>query len=234
MSPVEGSAYSCTVTLVVTVSPARTPVSVGIMRRLVSEQLPLVMSAVAKRAVALDSTGLLAGGRVGGLSFYPALEISSVFYGAEQRRRREAERKKQTSYLGLSEVSLPFDEDAREKSEANNASASSAAEATETEPAADRKAPADVSNADVDDADASSSRSKWFQDESPSSPGECEVHLRRLDTDAMRHRRAVGAVLIDAPPDVTWRVLSFFEGYSSFVPHLAFSERVALPSSVSR
>ena len=88
--------------------------------------------------------------------------------------------------------------------------------------------------------------------------GAAEVHLRRLDTFDMLHRRAVAAVTIDAPPEVrspkwrgstccstaaspanlptcvlqaVWAVVTDYDRLAEFIPNLAVSQRIALPST---
>lgn len=61
--------------------------------------------------------------------------------------------------------------------------------------------------------------------------GAAEVHLRRLDTFDMLHRRAVAAITIDASPEAVWDVLTDYNRLAEFIPNLAVSQRIALPSN---
>jgi hypothetical protein len=74
---------------------------------------------------------------------------------------------------------------------------------------------------------------RWFvdDDESLTRPGASEVHMRRFDTETTLHRRALGAVRIEASPDVVYQALTDFERHPNFIPHLARTERIDLPFS---
>lgn len=61
-----------------------------------------------------------------------------------------------------------------------------------------------------------------------------EVHLRRLDQLDFLHRRAVSAITINAPIEAVWQVLTDYDHLAEFVPNLAISERIALPTNAPR
>lgn len=60
-----------------------------------------------------------------------------------------------------------------------------------------------------------------------------EVHLRRLDTTDMLHRRAVAVIAVEATPEEVWEVLTDYEALPEFVPNLALCERLPLPRGVN-
>mmetsp|Transcript_17545 Transcript_17545/g.43309 ORF Transcript_17545/g.43309 Transcript_17545/m.43309 type:complete len:487 (-) Transcript_17545:374-1834(-) len=99
-----------------------------------------------------------------------------------------------------------------------------------------REGPMDeVNNATVGPFVVAPATERWFteeDDEDLTCPGASEVHMRRFDNQTTLHRRALGAVRIEAPPELVYRVLTSFEGMPNFVPNLAFTERVALPFNV--
>jgi len=61
-----------------------------------------------------------------------------------------------------------------------------------------------------------------------------EIHLRRLDGLEYCHRRLVASIRIDAPGSSVWQVISDYDNLANFVPNLASSERIRLPSSAPK
>ncbi|KAK9837252.1 hypothetical protein WJX81_001866 [Elliptochloris bilobata] len=56
-----------------------------------------------------------------------------------------------------------------------------------------------------------------------------EVHLRRLDSPDLLHRRAVTVISVDADPQEVWDVLTDYEHLPAFVPNLMLCERLPVP-----
>lgn len=56
-----------------------------------------------------------------------------------------------------------------------------------------------------------------------------EIHLRRLDRIDKLHRRAVASVVINAPINLIWNILTDYNNLAQYVPNLAASERMQLP-----
>lgn len=61
-----------------------------------------------------------------------------------------------------------------------------------------------------------------------------EIHLRRLDGLEYLHRRIVASIHVDAPGSSVWQVISDYDNLANFVPNLASSERIRLPSSAPK
>lgn len=61
-----------------------------------------------------------------------------------------------------------------------------------------------------------------------------EIHLRRLDGLEYWHRRLVASIRIDAPGSSVWQVISDYDNLANFVPNLASSERIRLPTSAPK
>lgn len=57
-----------------------------------------------------------------------------------------------------------------------------------------------------------------------------EVHMRKLDTAAMLHRRVVCSLHIAAPLKCVWNVLTDYERLPDFIPNLVMSEELPCPS----
>ena len=53
--------------------------------------------------------------------------------------------------------------------------------------------------------------------------------MRRFDSDSAFHRRAIGAVRVEAPPSAVYGILTDYESYPDFLPDLAFLELVRVP-----
>jgi len=73
---------------------------------------------------------------------------------------------------------------------------------------------------------------EWAQKGSGDSlPGDVEIHLRRLDGLGYLHRRSVAAIKVNASPALVWKVVTDYNRLAEFVPNLASSERIRLPST---
>ena len=72
----------------------------------------------------------------------------------------------------------------------------------------------------------------WAQNRSGGSlPGDVEIHLRRLDGLDYLHRRSVAAIKVNASPALVWNVVTDYNRLAEFVPNLASSERIRLPTT---
>ena len=236
------AAYLCDLRLELEILPLRYAVTTRSLERWMSSQLPVVVRQVVARSIELDQVRLRAP------RFLPALEAT---FGARILSDNKREGRRDTNgrplgYLGLSELPLPLrdnggdDENRTVQGDhisdrldlVTNSAASTRSGSRGRARAASRL---DGVCGEVPGTSVSSAQpgERWFteDDDNLTRPGASEVHMRRFDTDTTLHRRALGAVRIDAPPDVVYRTLTNFEGMSDFIPNLAFIERVELPFS---
>jgi ribosome-associated toxin RatA of RatAB toxin-antitoxin module len=75
----------------------------------------------------------------------------------------------------------------------------------------------------------SNSNSYSYSDSDSDSDSTTEIHLRRLDRIGKLHRRAVASVVINAPINTIWNILTDYNNLAQYVPNLAASERMQLP-----
>ena len=225
LRPVKGASYLCDVELETRIAPRRYPVSVAALRKWTELQLADTVKGAVKRAIEIDQIRLRAP------RFLPALETSFGNSGPADRGGVGGEgaaaaggpAKEQplapSGYLGLSDVPLA----AVLGEEAGNGA--------ETSPSGE----ASSASAEKRDADSASSRrgvaDRWFADGDANliEPGSSEVHMRRFDSDSAFHRRAIGAVRVEAPPSAVYAILTDYESYPDFIPDLAFLELVRAP-----
>ena len=192
------------------------------------------------RAIELDQMRLRAP------RFLPALETSFGKSMDQDARRRERNLILGGSpgYLGLSELPLPSNavmRDSCAKFDASNASAEGSSAQILQAPKEETEATGVSGNVYEKQSPGPSSQNgceneiptgqRWFVDNDAglSSPGASEVHLRRFDTETTFHRRAIGAVRVEAPPELVYRILTDFDAMPEFIPNLAFVERVNPP-----
>ena len=214
LRPVKGASYVCDVELETRIAPRRYPVSVAALRKWTELQLADTVKGVVKRAIEIDQIRLRAP------RFLPALETSFGNLGPVDRGgggggegapAAAGQAKEQplapAGYLGLSDVPLAAVLDAED--EGNGAGAAE----------------------DGDVESASSRGDRWFADgdKNLTNVGACEVHMRRFDSDSAFHRRAIGAVRVEAPPSAVYGILTDYESYPDFLPDLAFLELVRVP-----
>ena len=198
------------------------------------------MANVIMRAIELDQMRLRAP------RFLPALETSFGKSMDPDARRRERNLILGGSpgYLGLSELPLPSNavmRDSCAKFDASNASAEGSSAQILQAPKEETEATGVSGNVYEKQSPEPSSQNgceneiptgqRWFVDNDAglSSPGASEVHLRRFDTETTFHRRAIGAVRVEAPPELVYRILTDFDAMPEFIPNLAFVERVNPP-----
>jgi len=222
LRPVKGASYVCDVELETRIAPRRYPVSVAALRKWTELQLADTVKGVVKRAIEIDQIRLRAP------RFLPALETSFGNLGPVDRGgggggegapAAAGQAKEQplapAGYLGLSDVPLAAVLDAEDAGNGAGAAASAGAGAAE----------------DGDVESASSRGDRWFADgdKNLTNVGACEVHMRRFDSDSAFHRRAIGAVRVEAPPSAVYGILTDYESYPDFLPDLAFLELVRVP-----
>lgn len=241
--------YLCDVGLELEVRPLRFAVDTSSLRRWTSAQLPAVVQQVVARSMELDQVRLRAP------RFLPALEAT---FGARFEFDGWSGEKRSTvggprGYLGLSELPLPLRDDGRDDERgAGGRFTSGRPDSTTTSQvpkvatmANDRtvrnstdqgagKTNGEEGEAAVGKVGSAQVAERWFieDDSNLTLPGASEVHMRRFDTETTLHRRALGAVRIQAPPDVVYRILTHFEGMPKFVPNLAFTEQIEVPFSL--
>ena len=219
ISPIFGESYKCRVEYRAELKPLRYAVPVKILQRAVEESLPFVIASVTKQAVKRDQQRLRAP------QFLPQLETP---FGANAAvKQREEETLMPGSYLGLSEVNVPIPNPSSSQDDEDD-SAASAASTVHMRPRGEKQ------NAKQTGAPTSwraigggaTPGKKWFSsDITPFQlPGSLEVHMRRYDTDSLLHRRALGAVRVEAPPALVWELLTNFDNMPMFVPHLVHTE----------
>lgn len=245
--PVKDATYLCDIGLELEVIPLQFEVAKRSLRRWLHSQVPDVVQHVVARSVELEQAQLQAP------RFLPALETT---FGANFERSSGPEEKKGSSggplgYLGLSELPLRLRDDGRDyesgtvrrvpshnpgyASVSNPVQSSGTGSKINGEAETMTKGQDEVRNTSSVVTDGSVPPSgRWFidDDDNLSRPGASEVHMRRFDTDTTLHRRALGAVRIEAPPDVVYRLLTNFESMPNFIPNLALTERVDLPFSL--
>jgi len=240
LTPVKDALYVCDIGLELEVLPSRFPVAAGSLRRWTNSQLPAVVRQVVARSIELDQVRLRAP------RFLPALEAS--FGGKLEReggrgRARGGMGGGPLGYLGLSELPLPFGGDSGVgRSGCKRAQLGQLPAQRVSTWTGEVVATAQAGNTAGGFGDAGrvgevnhAAAERWFSEEDDNDlthPGASEVHMRRFDNDSTLHRRALGAVRIEAPPELVYRVLTNFDGMPNFVPNLAFTERVALPFSL--
>lgn len=241
--------YLCDVGLELQVRPLRFAVNTSSLRRWTSTQLPAVVQQVVARSIELDQVRLRAP------RFLPALEAT---FGARfECDGWSGENRGMVGgplgYLGLSELPLPLrDDGGNDKSGVGGRYTSSHPDYTTTSQVSKvatianawsvrnstvqgaAKSDGEVGEAAVVKVGSAQVAERWFieDDSNLTLPGASEVHMRRFDTETTLHRRALGAVRIQAPPDVVYRILTNFEGMPNFIPNLAFTERIELPFSL--
>ena len=218
---VKGSQFLCDVTLRTELIPLRYPVATAVLERWTEQQTATILKQVTKRAIEIDNA------RLSSPKFFPGLETdfgnAAEFVGTrwrdEETLQKIARSKGLTpaGYLGLSELPLTVNEvpsrdtigDGERGVTKNGDTASPVGDAHR---------------------DAQSIRN-WFVDDDLNlrNVGSREVHFRRFDTPNFYHRRAIGAVRIEAPPDTVFKMLNDFQNLPAFIPHLAFTETVASP-----
>ena len=232
LSPVKGASYLCDVELETRIAPRRYPVSVAALRKWTEMQLADTVKDIVKRAIEIDQIRLRAP------RFLPALEttfgnLDPLYRGAgEGAREQPAGQARDTplapaGYLGLSDVPLAAvlgEEAGDENRGAKNANENAAAAAGSADGGDDDGAY---------DAASPGKKDRWFADGDAhlSTVGSSEVHMRRFDSDSAFHRRAIGAVRIEAKPSVVYGILTDYESYPEFVPDLAFLELVRVPQA---
>lgn len=234
LRPVKGASYLCDVELETRIAPRRYPVSVAALRKWTEIQLADTVKGVVKRAIEIDQIRLRAP------RFLPALETSfgnldPLHRGANEGAGREqpaGQAREQplapAGYLGLSDVPLA----AVLGEEAGDANRGA------TNANANENAAASAGSADGGDDDGAydardGKKDSWFADGDAhlSTVGSSEVHMRRFDSDSAFHRRAIGAVRIEAKPSVVYGILTDYESYPEFIPDLAFLELVRVPGT---
>ena len=222
-------------TLELELLPSHFPVVESSMRQWIQAQLPDVVRQVVRRAIELDQIRLQAP------LFFPPLESS--LGTLLEREGKQSERVESLGgpldYLGLSELPIPLQsagDVTNKKSSTNNIPQTTAQKLAPPgiEDSWELKQKSDRQTENIASTSVSpENEQRWFVDgdEGLRRPGACEVHMRRFDTEDVFHRRAVGAVRIEAPPDVVYRVLTDFDSMPEFIPNLAFVERIPLPST---
>ena len=227
--------YLCDMTLELELLPSHFPVVESSMRQWIQAQLPDVVRQVVRRAIELDQIRLQAP------LFFPPLESS--LGTLLEREGKQSERVESLGgpldYLGLSELPIPLQsagDVTNKKSSTNNIPRTTAQKLAPPgiEDSWELKQKSDRRTENIASTSVSpENEQRWFVDgdEGLRRPGACEVHMRRFDTEDVFHRRAVGAVRIEAPPDVVYRVLTDFDSMPEFIPNLAFVERIPLPST---
>ena len=206
--------------------------SVAALRKWTEMQLADTVKYIVKRAIEIDQIRLRAP------RFLPALEttfgnLDPLYRGAgEGAREQPAGQARDTplapaGYLGLSDVPLAAvlgEEAGDENRGAKNANENAAAAAGSADGGDDDGAY---------DAASPGKKDRWFADGDAhlSTVGSSEVHMRRFDSDSAFHRRAIGAVRIEAKPSVVYGILTDYESYPEFVPDLAFLELVRVPQA---
>ena len=230
----------CDVTLELNILPSRFPIITSSMRHWAEAQFPKIMTNVIMRAIELDQMRLRAP------RFLPALETSFGKSMDQDARRRERNLILGGSpgYLGLSELPLPSNavmRDSCTKFDASNASAEGSSAQMLQDPKEETAATGVSGNVYEKQSPGPSSQGgsendipagqRWFVDNDVglNSPGASEVHMRRFDTETTFHRRAIGAVRVEAPPELVYRILTDFDAMPEFIPSLAFVERVNPP-----
>ena len=233
---VKDALYVCDASLELAVIPSRFPAVVSSLRRWIRAQLPQIMREVMRRAIELDQIFIRAP------RFFPPLE--SPLGETIQREGKRSEVRNlggPLEYLGLNEIPIPAP--SSRVTDNTKFFAQDISQSLVFEPAqhllegSGRRG--QTSNGHVyqrlESVDphfsSMDAEQRWLPDDNAclSRPGACEVHLRRFDTKDIFHRRAIGAVFIEAPPKLVYRVLTNFDDMPEFVPNLAFVERVTQP-----
>ena len=232
--------YLCDVAIELEVIPLRYAVTTSSLRRWTNAQLPAVVRRVVARSIELDQVRLRAP------RFLPALErpFGSMPERDGGRGDARATIGGPLGYLGLSELPLPLRGDGgggaggytisggpdtgQSANAANDAGAGSESKGSRGQSTIKADSRESVG---TNVSGGTQPAVRWFMDDDDNlnRPGASEVHMRRFDTETTLHRRALGAVRIEAPPAVVYRLLTNFEGMSNFVPNLAFTERVEVP-----
>jgi len=221
ISPIFGESYKCRVEYRAELKPLRYAVPVKILQRTVEESLPFVIASVKKQAVKRDQQRLRAP------QFLPQLETP---FGANAVvKQREEEILMPGSYLGLSEVNVPIPNTSSSQDDEDDSAASAASTVRMRQRGEKQNENAKQSGAPTSwraIGGGATPGKKWFSsDITPFQlPGSLEVHMRRYDTDSLLHRRALGAVRVEAPPALVWELLINFDNMPIFVPHLVHTE----------
>jgi hypothetical protein len=183
----------------------------------VEESLPLVVASITKQAIKQDQQRLRAP------KFLPQLETPFGSSSGDTQRKQQA--LVPSGYLGLSEVSVPIPSVDSSQDDDEVSTASTVRMRTRNESSSvSNKSGAPKSWRAI--GGGTSPGEKWFSsDITPfEMPGSLEVHMRRYDTDSLLHRRALGAVRIEAPPALVWELLTTYENMPMFIPHLMHTE----------
>ena len=220
ISPVRDSKFLCDVDLTIELTPTRFPVATSALRKWTSSQLNETVKQVTSRAIEIDQIRLRAP------KFLPQLETDfgniSEFNGTRYEKESSASFKTKTEtltpagYLGLSDVPL-LDADS---SIATGDSGTSTSQDGDTD---------DDTKSEKESNARTASLRNWFSDDDANltKVGSSEVHMRRFDTDRFYHRRAIGAVRIEASPSAVFDLITDFDSAPEFIPDLAFTEIVS-------